>query len=157
MHCPFCSTEDTKVIDSRLVADGYQVRRRRECVQCRERFTTFETAELVTPKIIKSNGNRVPFDEKKLRSGMLRALEKRPVSADDIEKSISHIIHQLQATGEREVPSKLVGTLVMEELKQLDKVAYIRFASVYLSFDDIKQFGDEIEKLTDEAIVKEQN
>ncbi|MGV6988963.1 transcriptional regulator NrdR [Testudinibacter sp. P80/BLE/0925] len=157
MHCPFCSTEDTKVIDSRLVADGYQVRRRRECTQCRERFTTFETAELVTPKIIKSNGNRVPFDEKKLRSGMQRALEKRPVSADDIEKSISHIIHQLQATGEREVPSKLVGTLVMEELKQLDKVGYIRFASVYLSFDDIKQFGDEIEKLTDEAIVKEQN
>ncbi|MGR6981736.1 transcriptional regulator NrdR [Testudinibacter sp. P27/CKL/0425] len=156
MHCPFCSAEDTKVIDSRLVADGYQVRRRRECAQCRERFTTFETAELVTPKIIKTNGNRVPFDEKKLRSGMLRALEKRPVSADDIEKSISHIIHQLQATGEREVQSKLVGALVMDELKSLDKVAYIRFASVYLSFDDVKQFGDEIEKLTDEMIAKEQ-
>ncbi|KAE9528925.1 transcriptional regulator NrdR [Testudinibacter aquarius] len=155
MHCPFCSALDTKVIDSRLVADGYQVRRRRECLQCRERFTTFETAELVTPKIIKSNDNRVPFDEKKLRSGMMRALEKRPVSADDVEKAITHIIHQLQASGEREVPSKLVGTLVMEALKKLDKVAYIRFASVYLSFDDIKQFGDEIEKLTNETKNKE--
>ncbi|TNH06739.1 transcriptional regulator NrdR [Testudinibacter sp. TR-2022] len=155
MHCPFCSALDTKVIDSRLVADGYQVRRRRECLQCRERFTTFETAELVTPKIIKSNDNRVPFDEKKLRSGMMRALEKRPVSADDVEKALTHIIHQLQASGEREVPSKLVGTLVMEALKKLDKVAYIRFASVYLSFDDIKQFGDEIEKLTNETKNKE--
>ncbi|TNH05778.1 transcriptional regulator NrdR [Testudinibacter sp. TR-2022] len=155
MHCPFCSALDTKVIDSRLVADGYQVRRRRECLQCHERFTTFETAELVTPKIIKSNDNRVPFDEKKLRSGMMRALEKRPVSADDVEKAITHIIHQLQASGEREVPSKLVGTLVMEALKKLDKVAYIRFASVYLSFDDIKQFGDEIEKLTNETKNKE--
>ncbi|KGQ71059.1 transcriptional regulator NrdR [Chelonobacter oris] len=155
MHCPFCSAEDTKVIDSRLVADGYQVRRRRECSQCRERFTTFETAELVTPKIIKSNDNRVPFDEKKLRAGMMRALEKRPVSADDVEKSVNHIIHQLQATGEREVPSKLVGTLVMDELKKLDKVAYIRFASVYLSFDDIKQFDDEIAKLTNETVIKD--
>lgn len=151
MHCPFCSALDTKVIDSRLVSDGYQVRRRRECLQCHERFTTFEMAELVTPKIIKTNGNRVPFDEKKLRSGMQRALEKRPVSADDVEQAVSHIIHQLQVTGEREVASKLVGILVMEELKKLDKVAYIRFASVYLSFDDIKQFGDEIEKLTEET------
>ena len=155
MHCPFCNAADSKVIDSRLVSDGYQVRRRRDCLLCHERFTTFEIAELVTPKIIKSNDNRVPFDEKKLRSGMMRALEKRPVNSDDVEKAISHIIHQLQASGEREVPSKLVGTLVMEALKKLDKVAYIRFASVYLSFDDIKQFGDEIEKLTDEIKVKE--
>ncbi|MDU8923852.1 transcriptional regulator NrdR [Pasteurellaceae bacterium LIM206] len=147
MHCPFCSTEETKVIDSRLVSDGYQVRRRRECTNCHERFTTFETAELIIPKIVKNNGTREPFHEDKLRRGIQHALEKRPVSSDDIEKAISHIIHQLQATGEREVPSKLVGTLVMDELKKLDKVAYIRFASVYLSFEDINEFSKEIEKL----------
>lgn len=149
MRCPFCSTEETKVIDSRLVSDGFQVRRRRECGQCHERFTTFETAELIVPKVIKNNGNREPFNEDKLRRGIQHALEKRPVSADDVEKAISCIIHKLRATGEREVPSQLVGTLVMEELKHLDKVAYIRFASVYLSFDNINQFSQEIENLKD--------
>ncbi|HDR1021617.1 TPA: transcriptional regulator NrdR [Pasteurella multocida] len=149
MHCPFCSTEETKVIDSRLVSDGYQVRRRRECGNCHERFTTFETAELIVPKIIKNDGTREPFNEEKLRRGIQHALEKRPVSADDVEQAISHIIHRLRTTGEREVPSKLVGTLAMEELKKLDKVAYIRFASVYLSFDDINQFSKEIENLRD--------
>lgn len=149
MRCPFCSTEETKVIDSRLVSDGFQVRRRRECGQCHERFTTFETAELIVPKVIKNNGNREPFNEDKLRRGIQHALEKRPVSADDVEKAISRIIHELRATGEREVPSQLVGTLVMEELKNLDKVAYIRFASVYLSFDNINEFSQEIENLKD--------
>ncbi|HHF6204800.1 TPA: transcriptional regulator NrdR [Haemophilus influenzae] len=149
MHCPFCDTEETKVIDSRLVSDGYQVRRRRECGHCHERFTTFEMAELIIPKIIKTDGTREPFNEDKLRSGIQYALEKRPVSADDVEKAINHIILQLRATGEREVPSKLVGKLAMNELKKLDKVAYIRFASVYLSFDDIDQFTIEIEKLKD--------
>ncbi|MGY4676983.1 transcriptional regulator NrdR [Pasteurella sp. P03HT] len=149
MHCPFCSTEETKVIDSRLVSDGYQVRRRRECGNCHERFTTFETAELIIPKIIKNDGTREPFNEEKLRRGIQHALEKRPVSADDVEQAISHIIHRLRTTGEREVPSKLVGKLAMEELKKLDKVAYIRFASVYLSFDDINQFSKEIENLRD--------
>ncbi|GJH42649.1 transcriptional regulator NrdR [Pasteurella canis] len=149
MHCPFCSTEETKVIDSRLVSDGYQVRRRRECGNCHERFTTFETAELIVPKIIKNDGTREPFNEDKLRRGIQHALEKRPVSADDVEQAISRIMHLLRTTGEREVPSKLVGTLAMEELKKLDKVAYIRFASVYLSFDDIKQFSKEIENLRD--------
>ncbi len=149
MRCPFCSTEETKVIDSRLVSDGFQVRRRRECGQCHERFTTFETAELIVPKVIKNNGNREPFNEDKLRRGIQHASEKRPVSADDAEKAISRIIHKLRATGEREVPSQLVGTLVMEELKHLDKVAYIRFASVYLSFDNINQFSQEIENLKD--------
>lgn len=149
MHCPFCSTEETKVIDSRLVSDGYQVRRRRECGNCHERFTTFETAELIIPKIIKNDSTREPFNEEKLRRGIQHALEKRPVSADDVEQAISHIIHRLRTTGEREVPSKLVGTLAMEELKKLDKVAYIRFASVYLSFDDINQFSKEIENLRD--------
>ncbi|WP_032092922.1 MULTISPECIES: transcriptional regulator NrdR [Pasteurellaceae] len=149
MHCPFCSTEETKVIDSRLVSDGYQVRRRRECGKCHERFTTFETAELIIPKVIKSDHSREPFNEDKLRRGILHALEKRPVSSDDVEKAISHITHQLRATGEREVPSKLIGKLAMNELKVLDKVAYIRFASVYLSFDDINQFSQEIENLKD--------
>lgn len=149
MHCPFCFAVDTKVIDSRLVADGTQVRRRRQCLECNERFTTFEVAELVMPRVIKSNDIREPFNEDKLRNGMLRALEKRPVSADDVEKAISHIKSRLRATGEREVPAKLVGNLVMDALKQLDKVAYIRFASVYRSFEDIREFGEEIARLQD--------
>lgn len=149
MHCPFCSENDTKVIDSRLVADGHQVRRRRECLACHERFTTFETAELVMPRVIKSNGNREQFDESKMINGMLRALEKRPVSADAIDLSISTIKSRLRATGEREVLSELIGNLVMEQLKDLDKVAYIRFASVYRSFEDIREFGEAIAKLED--------
>lgn len=144
MHCPFCSENDTKVIDSRLVADGHQVRRRRQCLACSERFTTFESAELVMPKVIKSNGNREPFDEDKMVGGIQRALEKRPVSADSIELAISMIKSQLRATGEREVPSEMIGNLVMDQLKELDKVAYIRFASVYRSFEDIREFGEEI-------------
>ncbi|ENM0322508.1 transcriptional regulator NrdR, partial [Vibrio vulnificus] len=144
MHCPFCSENDTKVIDSRLVADGHQVRRRRQCLACNERFTTFETAELLMPKVIKSNGNREPFNEDKMVGGIQRALEKRPVSADAIELAISMIKSKLRATGEREVPSKMIGNLVMEQLKHLDKVAYIRFASVYRSFEDIREFGEEI-------------
>lgn len=147
MRCPFCSTEETKVIDSRLSADGYQIRRRRECGECKERFTTFETAELLIPYIVKNNGNREPFDPQKLRLGLSRALEKRPVSADDLEKAITAIILKLQSTGEREVSSKFLGNLVMDTLKQLDKVAYIRFASVYLSFADIEEFTKEIEKI----------
>ncbi len=149
MHCPFCSENDTKVIDSRLVADGHQVRRRRQCLACHERFTTFETAELVMPKVIKSNGNREPFNEDKMMGGIQRALEKRPVSADSIELAISNIKSKLRATGEREVPSKMIGNLAMEQLKELDKVAYIRFASVYRSFEDIREFGEEIAKLED--------
>ncbi len=149
MHCPFCSESETKVIDSRLVADGHQVRRRRECLACHERFTTFETAELVMPKVVKNNGNREPFNEEKMVRGIQRALEKRPVSADAIELAISHIKSQLRATGEREVASKMIGNLVMDQLKELDKVAYIRFASVYRSFEDIREFGEEIAKLED--------
>ncbi|GAM55767.1 ribonucleotide reductase transcriptional regulator nrdR [Vibrio ishigakensis] len=149
MHCPFCSENETKVIDSRLVADGHQVRRRRQCLACNERFTTFETAELVMPKVIKSNGNREPFNEDKLSNGLQRALEKRPVSADAVELSMSVIKSKLRATGEREVPSDMIGNLVMEQLKELDKVAYIRFASVYRSFEDIREFGEEIAKLED--------
>lgn len=148
MHCPFCGAHDTKVIDSRLVAEGDQVRRRRECLACQERFTTFETAELVLPRIIKGDGRRQPFDEEKLRAGMQRALEKRPVSVEQIEAAIGHIKHRLRATGEREVPAMVVGEMVMNELKQLDEVAYIRFASVYRRFQDLNQFREEIERLS---------
>lgn len=147
MHCPFCSAVDTKVIDSRLVGDGLQVRRRRQCLECNERFTTFEVAELIMPHIIKNNGVREPFNEEKLRLGMLKALEKRPVNSDDIEMEISHIKSQIRATGEREIPSNLLGELVINALKKLDNVAYIRFASVYFSFNDIEQFVNEIQKL----------
>ncbi len=151
MHCPFCNHEDTKVIDSRLAGEGAQVRRRRECEKCGERFTTFETAELVMPRIVKSNGTREPFNEHKLRAGMMRALEKRPVSTEAIEAAIARITHKLQVTGERELRSLQVGERVMEELKALDEVAYVRFASVYRSFQDVNEFQEEIERLQDET------
>ena len=123
------------------------MRRRRECVECHERFTTFESAELVMPRVIKSNGSREPFNEDKLRGGIQRALEKRPVGMEAVEEAINRIESKLRATGEREVDAKLIGNLVMEELKGLDKVAYIRFASVYRSFEDIREFGEEIARL----------
>ena len=147
MHCPFCGANDTKVIDSRLVAEGEQVRRRRECLACEERFTTFETAELVLPRLIKQDGSRQPFDEEKLRGGMQRALEKRPVSVERLEAAMVHIKHKLRATGEREVKSLVVGELVMAELQKLDEVAYIRFASVYRRFQDLNEFREELDRL----------
>jgi transcriptional repressor NrdR len=147
MHCPFCSTDETKVIDSRLVSNGHQIRRRRECLSCSERFTTFEVAELVMPKIIKCNGSRDPFNEEKMLNGILRALEKRPVSPEQIDLAVNTIKSQLRATGEREVPSGLLGDFIMDQLKDLDKVAYVRFASVYRSFEDIREFGEEIARL----------
>jgi transcriptional repressor NrdR len=150
MYCPFCSANDTKVIDSRLVSDGHQVRRRRDCLACHERYTTFESAELVMPRIIKRDGSREPFNEDKMRNGLLRALEKRPVSTEQMELSINKLKSQLRATGEREVSSEMLGTIIMEQLKSLDKVAYIRFASVYRSFEDIKEFGEEIARLGDD-------
>jgi len=150
MRCPFCTFDDTKVIDSRLVAEGGQVRRRRECLKCAERFTTFESAELLMPRVIKTNGSREPFDEEKLRNGLLRAVQKRPVSIEQVETLISQIKHQLQATGERELDSRVIGEMVMEALKHLDHVAYVRFASVYRSFQDLNEFRAEIDKLTQE-------
>lgn len=150
MHCPFCAAEDTKVIDSRLVSEGSQVRRRRECLSCKERYTTYEVAELALPKVVKGNGNREPFDEEKLRAGFARALQKRPVSVETIEAAISQIKQRLRATGERELPSRNIGELVMESLKGMDKVAYVRFASVYRSFEDIAEFQAAIEGLQDE-------
>ena len=147
MHCPFCSTDETKVIDSRLVAEGDQVRRRRECLECKERFTTYEVAELVMPRLIKQDGSSEPFNEDKLRGGFLRALEKRPVSVEEIETQIHQIKHRLRATGEREIQSRELGELVMAALKTLDQVAYVRFASVYKSFQDLAEFRDAIELL----------
>ncbi len=147
MHCPFCSAEDTKVIDSRLVADGGQVRRRRQCQSCSERFTTYEMAELVMPRVIKQDGSREPFNEDKLQAGFSRALEKRPVSADAIDTAINNIKLYLQATGEREVQALVIGEKVMEELRRLDEVAYVRFASVYRRFQDLNEFRREIERL----------
>jgi len=131
MHCPFCGTEDTRVVDSRLVADGSQIRRRRECTSCRERFTTFEVAELLMPRVVKRDDSREPFDEHKLRAGLQRALEKRPVGVEAMEAAISAIKRDLQSTGEREVPSRVIGEKVMEQLRRLDDVAFVRFASVY--------------------------
>ena len=147
MYCPFCSANDTKVIDSRLVSDGHQVRRRRECLACHERYTTFESAELVMPRIIKRDGSREPFNEDKMLSGLTRALEKRPVSMEQIELAVNKLKSQMRATGEREISSEMLGDLIMEQLKSLDKVAYLRFASVYLSFEDISEFADEITRL----------
>ncbi len=147
MHCPFCSATDTKVIDSRLVADGGQVRRRRECLSCKERFTTFETAELVMPRVVKQDGTRQPFDEDKLNRGFTKALEKRPVSIEAIESAINNIKARLRATGERELKAIAIGEEVMKELRRLDEVAYVRFASVYRSFQDINEFKEEVDRL----------
>lgn len=139
------------MIDSRLVAEGDQVRRRRECLECGERFTSFESAELVLPRVIKTNGNRQPFDVDKLRSGILRAIEKRPVSLETVESTINSITFKLRASGEREVDTRAVGELVMDALRALDHVAYVRFASVYRSFQDLNEFKDEIDRLHSSA------
>jgi transcriptional repressor NrdR len=147
MHCPFCSHVETKVTDSRLAADGSQIRRRRECLSCGERFTTFESAELLMPRVIKGDGSREPFDEHKLKQGMIKALYKRPVSAEAIDEAVSRIGHRLRVLGEREVLARSVGEFVMDELRHMDEVAYVRFASVYRSFQDAEAFRDEIERL----------
>ena len=147
MHCPFCPHEDTRVIDSRLTEDGATVRRRRECPKCGERFNTFETAELKLPAIVKSGERREAFDERKLRTSFERALQKRPVASQDVDNAVREIINDLRRSGEREVPSRQVGELVMRELKKLDQVAYVRFASVYRKFEDVQAFREEIEKL----------
>ncbi|KTD74794.1 transcriptional regulator NrdR [Legionella waltersii] len=147
MYCPFCHAQDTKVVDSRLIAEGAQVRRRRECLECHERFTTFESAELIMPLIIKRDGRREQFNIDNLRSGMLRALEKRPVSVDDLENSIITITEEIRRRGDREVESRQVGELVMKELFRLDHVAYVRFASVYKRFKDVSDFRQTIEEM----------
>ncbi len=150
MRCPFCADPDTRVIDSRLVGEGNQIRRRRECNKCSERFTTYESAELNFPRIIKSDGRREPFNEEKLRGGIMRALEKRPVETERIDIAVSNIMHNLRASGDREIESMAIGNWVMEQLRAIDQVAYVRFASVYRSFEDVRAFLDEIERLEHE-------
>ncbi len=150
MQCPFCADRDTRVVDSRLVTEGDQVRRRRECSACRERFTTYEKAELALPRVVKRDGSRVPFKEERLRAGMLRALEKRPVESEHVEQAIGRIKRALVAGGEREVASRLIGEHVMAALGELDQVAYVRFASVYRSFQDVAAFREEVERLENE-------
>ncbi|HIG64765.1 MAG: transcriptional repressor NrdR [Gammaproteobacteria bacterium] len=147
MRCPFCTTQDTRVIDSRLANEGDQVRRRRECVACKERFTTYEVTEFNLPRIVKRDGLREPFDENKLRGGILRALEKRPVSSDQIEAAVTRIKKALMASGDREIAALAIGEQVMKELSALDHVAFVRFASVYRSFQDVSEFTDMIADL----------
>jgi len=150
MKCPFCSYEESKVIDSRLVADSSQIRRRRECNKCNERWTTFELAELLMPKIVKQDKSRVPFDEIKLKEGISRSLEKRPVSQEDFETLIELIKRDIRGFGEREVSSREVGETVMKHLRKIDEVAFVRFASVYRSFQDPLEFSEEVKKLSNE-------
>jgi len=147
MHCPFCQHQDTKVIDSRASDDGATIRRRRECEACGERFSTLETIELKLPVIIKGDGRREPFDARKLRTSMDRALHKRPVSEEQIEAAVRAVVHQLRMTTERELPSRRVGEFVIAELRKLDHVGFVRFASVYRSFEDITDFREELDRL----------
>ncbi len=147
MRCPFCQSDDTKVLDTRLLDDGSQVRRRRECLACGERHSTRESVDLNLPRLIKSDKSRQSFSEEKLRSGMLKALEKRPVETAKIELAVQKIQRKLMAQNDREVLSSVVGEWVMNELQELDEVAYIRFASVYRQFQDIEAFKSEIDKL----------
>ena len=147
MHCPFCGHVETKVTDSRLAGEGRQIRRRRECLKCGERFTTFEAAELLMPMVIKGDRGREAFDEGKLRSGMEKALQKRPVPRAEIDEALSRVVHKVRSLGDREVSSRAIGELVMEELRHLDEVAYVRFASVYRQFEDVEAFHEEIQRL----------
>jgi transcriptional repressor NrdR len=156
MHCPFCQHEDTRVIDSRVSEDGATIRRRRECEQCLERFNTFETAELKMPAIVKTDGRREAFDERKLRTSFERPLQKRPVSAEQIEAAVRDVITALRTSGEREVPSRRIGEYVMQALRGLDQVAYVRFASVYRQFQDVEDFREEIERLQRELPVSQE-
>lgn len=147
MYCPFCGHVETKVTDSRLAGEGRQIRRRRECLSCGERFTTFETAELVMPVVVKGDRSRETFDEAKVRAGMEKALEKRPVPRELVDEALSRIVHKVRGLGEREVQSRTIGELVMDELRQVDEVAYVRFASVYRHFEDVEAFHEEIQRL----------
>ena len=147
MHCPFCQHADTRVIDSRVSEDGATIRRRRECEACGERFSTLENIEIKLPAVIKSDGRRDTFDARKLRAGFDRALQKRPVSEEQIEAAVRAVIHAIRMSGEREIASRRIGEFVMNELRKLDHVGYVRFASVYRSFEDVADFREEIEKL----------
>ena len=147
MWCPFCNHDDTRVVDSRVTGDGMQIRRRRECAKCASRFNTYETPELIAPRVIKAGGVREAFSEEKLRKGMLKALEKRPVKTREVERSIRSLLKEIRGVEEAEIPSSLIGDWVMRELSQLDQVAYVRFASVYREFKDVNDFVAELRSL----------
>ena len=147
MHCPFCQHTDTRVIDSRVSEDGATIRRRRECEACGERFSTLENIEIKLPAVIKGDGRRDAFDARKLRAGFDRALQKRPVSEEQIEAAVRAVVHSIRMSGEREIASRKIGEFVMNELRKLDHVGYVRFASVYRSFEHVADFREEIEKL----------
>jgi len=147
MNCPFCSAPDTKVTDSRIVTETNQIRRRRQCNQCNERFTSYETIEIMMPLVIKSDQSRVSFDPERIRNGMLKALEKRPISAEDIGSAINRINQRIRTCGEKEIHAQQIGEWVMAELRELDEVAYVRFASVYRHFQDLESFHKEIAKM----------
>ena len=147
MKCPFCNVDDTSVIETRVSEEGDKVRRRRRCLNCGKRFTTYETVELRLPQVVKQDGNRAEFDREKLRTGFMRALHKRPVPTENVDAAIDSIVQKVLSLGEREVPSRLIGEMVMKALYKLDKVAYIRFASVYKSFQDVDDFRDAIKEV----------
>ncbi len=151
MWCPLCNHDDTRVVDSRVTGDGMLIKRRRECPQCTSRFNTYESPELKAPRVIKSDGVRETFSEDKLRNGMLRALEKRPVETREIERAIRTLLREIRSVEEVEIPSSLIGEWVMRELRHLDQVAYVRFASVYRRFEDVQAFRDEIERLESDS------
>jgi transcriptional repressor NrdR len=146
MRCPFCRHEDTQVVDSRVSEDGAAIRRRRRCPACDKRFTTYERVELALPSVVKKDGSRVEFDRRKIVASMKLALRKRPVSADAIDESVARIEYQLLGSGEREVQSERLGELVMNELRQLDTIAFVRFASVYKRFEDVSEFEDVLDE-----------
>lgn len=147
MKCPFCKSSDTQVIDSRVSDDGESIRRRRRCASCNKRFTTYETIELRMPQVVKQDGSRAEFDLEKLRTGFLRALHKRPVPTPLVDEAVATITQDVLALGEREVPARRLGEMVMRELKRLDQVGYIRFASVYRSFQGVDDFQDAIKEV----------
>jgi len=147
MKCPFCNSPDTQVIDSRVSDDGDSIRRRRKCADCSKRFTTYETVELRMPQVVKQDGSRAEFDLDKLRTGFMRALHKRPVATQLVDEAVATIAQDVLALGEREIESRRLGEMVMRELHRLDEVAYIRFASVYRSFQGIDDFQDAIKEV----------
>ncbi|SEQ99997.1 transcriptional repressor NrdR [Solimonas aquatica] len=155
MQCPFCKAPDTRVVDSRLAEDGTQVRRRRECEHCGGRFTTFERAQLTMPNVVKRSGVPEPFREDKLREGIGHAIYKRPVSPEAVDHAVENVMRKARGSGERELPSRQIGEWVMEELRDLDHVAYVRFASIYRAFEDVNAFREEIERLQSQPTAEE--
>jgi len=151
MKCPFCKADDDRVVDSRASADGFAIRRRRECLSCSRRYTTYERIEESPIRVVKKDGSREPFERRKILAGLMRACEKRPVSMDTLDEIVSRIEHQVTEQFDREVPSKFIGRLVMREIRKVDQVAFVRFASVYRDFKDVTEFMDEIRPMLEQS------